>query len=155
MNDFVFFYVPSTGEIKMVVLNPHALLSVPGCITERGYARPGLDYWEGGGEPPDIDDPDAQDWRPFYIRALPARPSPFHVFNYTSKLWELQTELAWDAVRLEVAHRLEPTNALVMECLENANPVPSEVAQYRQALRDVLNQDDPLDIEWPVAGGQG
>lgn len=85
------------------------------------------------------------------VHPLTPKPTPHHVFNYTTKQWEdprtLETE--WPLVR---ARR----NALLSACDWTQLPdVPLAAkeawAAYRQALRGVTGQPDPFNISWPQA----
>lgn len=83
------------------------------------------------------------------IMAMPQRPSPSHAFDYASEAWVLSPDAAWSAVK-------QQRNTLLQQCDWASLPdVPMsgakrvEWAAYRQALRDITNQPDPLNISWP------
>lgn len=78
---------------------------------------------------------------------MPPRPTQHHVFNYAAKTWELDSAGAWQEVR-------QRRNTMLAASDWTQLPdVPLETKSawtaYRQALRDVTSQADPLNIEWP------
>lgn len=87
-------------------------------------------------------------WDGHALKAKPARPSEAHDFNATTKLWVVNAARAWALVR-------ERRDALLAASdwtdLPNA-PVATKAAwaAYRQALRDITTQSDPLAIVWPT-----
>lgn len=56
----------------------------------------------------------------------------------------------WAAVRAERNARLKATDWMVLRELEQGIPMSPGVRAYRQALRDVTLQADPLAITWPT-----
>ncbi|XVJ71817.1 MAG: hypothetical protein HEQ39_10090 [Rhizobacter sp.] len=52
-------------------------------------------------------------------------------------------------VRAERDALLTASDWVVMRSADRGEPVPSEWLAYRQALRDVTQQADPLNIAWP------
>lgn len=57
--------------------------------------------------------------------------------------------LAADA-RAERSKRLAETDWMVTKAVEAGQPVPPEVLEYRQKLRDISQQTHfPLSVEWP------
>lgn len=91
-------------------------------------------YWDGDG-----------------VRAMSPRPSEHHDLNYEIRQWELNVESAWRAVRLQRDRLLARTDWVALRAADQGEPVPPEWLAYRQALRDVTEQQDPLNIVWPVA----
>jgi len=90
------------------------------------------------------------------FRAIGPKPSPHHIFNYTTKQWEDPRTAAteWAVVRAERDARLLACDWTQLPDVPLA--IQGAWAAYRQALRDVPNQPDPLHIVWPVApGGAG
>jgi hypothetical protein len=55
----------------------------------------------------------------------------------------------WDYVRREGNRRLSASDWIVTRATERGEPVPAEWVAYRQALRDITGQADPLAIIWP------
>lgn len=82
------------------------------------------------------------------IHTMPVQPSLAHVFNYTIKQWELDTELAWQQVRNQ------RDNLLVKSDWTQLPDVPLATKEvwsiYRQELRDITLQTDPSNIIWPT-----
>jgi hypothetical protein len=58
---------------------------------------------------------------------------------------------AWSEVRLERNQLLRSSDWIVTRATERGEPVPAEWVAYRQALRDITGQPDPLAIIWPTA----
>ena len=83
---------------------------------------------------------------------LPSKPSPHHVFNYTTKEWEdpRTAETEWPLVRAKRDNLLAQTDWVTARAYERGEPVPQNYLIYRQALRDITNQSDPFNITWPV-----
>lgn len=79
---------------------------------------------------------------------LQPRPTQFHDFNYTSRQWTFNAVSAWADVR----RRRDATLAASDWTQLPDVPIPTRDAwaTYRQALRDITNQPDPLRIEWPT-----
>ena len=80
---------------------------------------------------------------------FPPRPSDWHYFDFRRKAWVLDTARAWAAVR-------HTRDALLIQCDWTTLPdVPlsemqrTDWATYRQVLRDITKQADPLAIKWP------
>lgn len=82
--------------------------------------------------------------------AKPVRPSPHHSFNYSTKKWLANVDRAWRSVRSQRDKLLASTDWLVTKAIETNVPMSNGWATYRQALRDITNQADPLVVEWPT-----
>jgi hypothetical protein len=54
-------------------------------------------------------------------------------------------------VRVDRDRRLAASDWIVTRATERGEPVPAEWVAYRQALRDITGQADPLAIIWPTA----
>ena len=76
-----------------------------------------------------------------------APPSEFHTYSYEKQLWVVDSVKAWEMVRRERDKRIAETDWTQLP------DVPLETkelwAVYRQALRDVTEQEDPTNIQWP------
>lgn len=91
----------------------------------------------------------------FYVengiaKVMPDKPSKHHIFDFAAKQWvDTRTqESEWALVRAERDKRL-------LACDWTQLPdVPLETkevwALYRQALRDITEQEDPFNIQWPT-----
>jgi len=81
------------------------------------------------------------------IRAKGIPASPHHTFNYTTKQWALDLSAAWYAVRRQRDKLLASSDWTQLPDV----PITTKAAWavYRQALRDVTQQVDPLAIVWP------
>lgn len=55
----------------------------------------------------------------------------------------------WRFVRAERDRRLAACDWIVARSSERGEPVPLDWTVYRQALRDITDQPDPLAIRWP------
>jgi len=60
----------------------------------------------------------------------------------------------WKCVRAIRDEKLADTDWVVARATELGEAVPSDYATYRQALRDITQQADPRQIEWPLLNGQ-
>lgn len=81
---------------------------------------------------------------------LPVRPSPAHHFDYDSSTWVLATDRAWADVRAKRDTLLAASDWVTLRAQETGQQIPIDWLIYRQALRDVTQQSDPMSIEWPV-----
>lgn len=85
----------------------------------------------------------------------PPRPSKYHEFNYTADEWvddrsELEVVKQVTAeIRARRDQLLKSTDWVVMRAFETGVPVDKAWLDYRQALRDITLQEDPLNIIWP------
>jgi hypothetical protein len=59
------------------------------------------------------------------------------------------TAAHWRDVRAERDRRLAACDWIVARSSERGEPVPLDWTVYRQALRDITDQPDPLAIRWP------
>lgn len=84
---------------------------------------------------------------------MPPKPGEHYAFDYPTKKWVFDAEAAWAAVRADRDQRLAASDWVVLRAADQGQPVPPEWIAYRQALRDVTEQDDPLNITWPQAPG--
>lgn len=82
---------------------------------------------------------------------LPDRPSPDHSFDYGALQWRLEPAVAWAKVRARRDALLAASDWVTLRAQETGAPVPPEWLAYRQALRDVTQQQDPEAIEWPAS----
>lgn len=84
------------------------------------------------------------------LKEMPERPSLSHEFNYETKAWELNSDEAWVRIRFQRDQLLSATDWVTLRAQEQGTPVPQEWLDYRQALRDITDQPDPLAIVWPI-----
>ena len=84
------------------------------------------------------------------VRAAPPAPSLYHRLEPGSGTWRLDETAAWSAVRAKRDRLLTATDWRVVRAQESGAPVPLEWQAYRQALRDITEQTDPFNINWPV-----
>lgn len=55
----------------------------------------------------------------------------------------------WDAVRAKRDALLKETDWYTLRAWEQGNDLPPDIAEYRQSLRDITLQPDPLNLVWP------
>ncbi len=112
-----------------------------GCPPPAGWVRVAADvgpeshYWDAARQVP---------------MPMPARPSPCHIFAEALGRWVLDEDAAWAAVRAERDRLLAACDWRVARAMEAGEPVPAPWVAYRQALRDITEQADPLTIDWPA-----
>lgn len=99
--------------------------------------------------PHPVPDPNAFYWDGGLV-AVPAAPSSFHRFDVASRSWTLDLAQAWAAVRAQRDARLAACDWVTLRARETGDPVPGRWLAYRQALRDITDQADPLAIVWPT-----
>ena len=84
---------------------------------------------------------------------MPPKPSPHHDFDYRTKQWVANTDKAWAAARQRRSSLLMQTDWRVTKALETGDTLAQDWLDYRQALRDITLQTDPLALVWPVEPG--
>lgn len=84
---------------------------------------------------------------------MPPKPSPHHDFDYRTKQWVANTDKAWAAARQRRSSLLTQTDWRVTKALETGDTLAQDWLDYRQALRDITLQTDPLALVWPVEPG--
>jgi len=101
------------------------------------------------------------DWRSMRIEAgkvVDYRPPAPPDTEYETWAWDdatrrhvaaLTTAGHWRNVRAERDRRLAACDWVVARASERGEPVPIDWTVYRQALRDITLQPDPLAIRWP------
>lgn len=112
--------------------------------------------YQGGPDTLKMGVPELIDPAAFYVAdgelvPMPARPSPMHDFDYNAKSWVPNNDRAWAACRYERDQLLAGSDWRVTKAMESGVPLSAEWVAYRQALRDVTSQADPINIDWPVA----
>lgn len=80
----------------------------------------------------------------------PPRPSMHHQFDYARRRWVLDELEAWTEVRAERDRRIAASDWVVLRANDQGAAVQPEWQAYRQALRDITDQPDPLSIVWPT-----
>jgi len=78
----------------------------------------------------------------------PPRPSKNHTFNYETKSWE--PDLAYTLNQI----RSTRNNLIAQSDWTQLSDIPPETKAlwepYRQALRNITDQEDPFNITWPT-----
>lgn len=76
---------------------------------------------------------------------------------WTGTMWaieepsDLDIEMQWNSIRQYRNTLLAQSDVEVLKCYELGVPVPTNIVQYRQALRDLPQvQTDPYAIQWPA-----
>lgn len=82
--------------------------------------------------------------------AMPPRPSPMHDFDFLAAAWVANEERAWAEVRLTRDNLLRQTDWMTLRAIDTGAPLSEAWLAYRQALRDITSQPDPVNIVWPV-----
>jgi len=99
--------------------------------------------------PHPVPDPNAFYWDGGLV-GVPAAPSSFHRFDVASRGWIIDLGQAWSAVRAERDRRLAACDWVTLRAQETGEPVPAQWLAYRQALRDITSEPDPLAVVWPL-----
>lgn len=84
---------------------------------------------------------------------LPPKPdTPYHVFDYALGQWvdPRTVDSQWSEVRQERNRRLAACDWAVLPDVPMTVERRQQWEAYRQALRDVTDQTDPLNIVWPT-----
>lgn len=85
------------------------------------------------------------------FKAVPKQPSQFHEWDWQSKEWKSDSAKAWEHVRNTRSTRLDRCDWTQMPDVALTAEKKAEWAVYRQELRDITLQLDPLNIVWPIA----
>lgn len=76
----------------------------------------------------------------------PQRPSAFHEWSMDTKEWILNQEKAWSAVRHQRDILIAATDWMVLPDAPFTESEIVEIKEYRQALRDITEQRQAMDI---------
>lgn len=68
---------------------------------------------------------------------------------YTEEELEARNQSQWAKVRVQRNKLLADTDWVVLKALEASTAVTQVWMGYRQALRDITEQEDPFNIVWP------
>lgn len=79
-----------------------------------------------------------------------AETSQWDINPIPQEILDQRTEDGWRGIRHERGEILSQSDYMVIKATETGTAIPSEWLTYRQALRDITNQDDPFDITWPT-----
>jgi hypothetical protein len=85
---------------------------------------------------------------------IPSRPSTNYKWNGT--VWEdprpqsTKDEEAWGFVRGDRNGKLRASDWVMLPDAPVAGSLKAQWVTYRQALRDITNQTDPYNIQWPI-----
>lgn len=72
-------------------------------------------------------------------------------YGYSRPISEIVREEKWSTVRAIRDANLKATDWIVLKYQEIGESIPQNVAEYRQALRDIPNvYDNPDDVVWPT-----
>lgn len=84
------------------------------------------------------------------VKSKGPRPSEAHEFDYLEKRWvdRRTPDSQWAVVRQERGRLLYDTDWTQLPDVPQATK--ELYADYRQALRDITNQEDPFNISWPT-----
>lgn len=63
---------------------------------------------------------------------------------------EQKAKAEWILVRRERDRLLQETDWVSTRYIDQLGSIPESWSTYRQALRDVMSQPDPFNIDWPV-----
>jgi hypothetical protein len=82
---------------------------------------------------------------------IPPQPDSNYVFNWVTKVWEQDYNVALTAVQFKRDNLLSASDWIVTKAMDVGTPVPEDWKVYRQALRDITLQPDIFNIIWPTA----
>lgn len=137
MTDFIRFN-PASGEVISAGSVPESMLHLQGEHVLVGKFDPALHY---------------VDLATKVVVRMPPRPSAQHDFNYASRTWGLNLDRAWVQARGRRDQLLAACDWVVTRAADRGEPVPTDWQVYRQALRDITDQPDPMGLVWPERPG--
>lgn len=83
------------------------------------------------------------------IQTFPKKPNNLSIFNFDTKQWENPSiDIGWISVRSQRNSFLSSSDWTQIQDVPLTNK--EEWVSYRQALRDITNQTDPFNIQWPT-----
>lgn len=85
------------------------------------------------------------------VKFKPPMPSTNHKFDVAKEKWLLDEAAAWQAVRRTRDQAIAKTDWVVLPDVSMSTEKKQAWLDYRQALRDVTLQPDPVNISWPKA----
>ncbi|MEG1202775.1 MAG: tail fiber assembly protein [Comamonas sp.] len=125
------------------------------CVTS-GYCLNGQESIQGGDQYISLITDElisVHDWflHKGVLTRLPERPSSNHFFDYEVAEWVFDEARAWSAVRFQREHLIAASDWRIARATEKGQPIDARWKAYRQALRDITEQPDPNNIQWPTA----
>jgi len=78
---------------------------------------------------------------------VPERPTPTH--KWDGLAWVSDTDLLWTLVREQRVPLLTEADHRWNKAFDNEQDT-APISAYRQALRDITTQADPLNFQWPA-----
>ena len=84
------------------------------------------------------------------VRKIPKSPGPHATLDWPTKTWVTDLQKAWAIAREKRAARLAATDWTALPDVPLSEERRQQWQAYRQALRDVTDQPDPVNIVWPV-----
>lgn len=129
-------YDPSTGEIKWFGTCPDDAFEMQaheGLGLIEGHYLSNLHYWDGE-----------------RMVNKPPQPSSSHKWDHVTRNWRLDVEEAWSSVRRKRDKLLNACDWRMLPDTPGTQAHRNRWITYRQALRDVTNQSDPIAIVWPA-----
>ena len=134
-------YLKATGEIRQ-----WGECGEDNPIFTPGYSEEGLEVLIGQG----TNATHYVELSDLAILEKPERPSASHDWDYPTKQWLFNLEAAWASIRIERDRILKSSDWRVTKAAELGQPIDLAWAVYRQALRNITLQADPLNIIWPT-----
>lgn len=80
----------------------------------------------------------------------PEKPSHHHEWDYSLKQWVFLAQAAWDEVRKTRNDLLAACDYVMLPDSSFSTEEKEVWASYRLALRNITDQPDPLNIQWPL-----
>jgi hypothetical protein len=75
--------------------------------------------------------------------------SPLHCLNFDTRTWDIDLAAPWEQVRYRRDALLAVTDWRILPDATTSETDRTRWVAYRQALRDITKQRDPLNIIWP------
>lgn len=93
--------------------------------------------------------PDSHYYRDGAFKLIPDSPSPYHEWDPLAEEWEFDEVAAGHDIRQKRNELLEQSDWAVLTDVPLSKTQKTAVKAYRQALRNITEQSDPGNIEWP------
>lgn len=108
-------------------------------------------YFPNAQSIPGFAEPDKHYVWHFKVHPIPPSPGDGYEFDYVVKAWVRNDDVAWNLIRQERNRLLAASDWTQMADSPLSTEEQEDWAIYRQALRDITDQEDPDNIVWPIA----
>jgi hypothetical protein len=129
----------ATGRVDRIIVAP------VGVASASASCAPGEDFVAANAGETDV----THYVQAFKLVAFPPKPNQWSAWNWTLKAWQTDASAAWAALRARRARLLAACDWTQLPDAPITAAKKTQWTAYRQQLRDLTQQPDPLAIAWP------